>query len=114
MLPYVASKFAVRGMTHCLAGELAPHNITVNTVRPGVLATDLHSGVVRAFAEIQNTTEEGAWEWFRGRIPLGRFQEPSDIGNIVTFLSSDLASTSPVPPSTSMAAGRCTSRAWRN
>jgi hypothetical protein len=32
VLPYVASKFAVTGMTHSLASELAPHNITVNSI----------------------------------------------------------------------------------
>ena len=41
VLPYVASKFAVTGMTHSLASELAPHNITVNSIHPGILATDL-------------------------------------------------------------------------
>jgi meso-butanediol dehydrogenase/(S,S)-butanediol dehydrogenase/diacetyl reductase len=38
VLPYVASKFAVTGMTHSLASELAPHNITVNSIHPGILA----------------------------------------------------------------------------
>ena len=41
VLPYVASKFAVTGMTHSLASELAPHNSTVNSIHPGILATDL-------------------------------------------------------------------------
>ena len=35
-VPYVASKFAVTGMTHSLASELAPHNITVNSIHPGI------------------------------------------------------------------------------
>ena len=46
VLPYVASKFAVTGMTHSLAAELAPYNITVNSIHPGILVTDLHSAVV--------------------------------------------------------------------
>jgi len=38
---YVATKFAIRGLTQCLAIELAPHNITVNTYAPGVILTPM-------------------------------------------------------------------------
>ncbi|KAI0724854.1 hypothetical protein C8Q72DRAFT_877690 [Fomitopsis betulina] len=38
---YVASKFAVRGLTQCLALELAPHHITVNAYSPGVILTPM-------------------------------------------------------------------------
>ena len=91
VLPYVASKFAVRGMTHTLAFELAPYNVTVNAIMPGVLATDLHSAVVGQFATLQDTTEEEGWDFFRSRIPLGRFQTPKDIGEMAAFLASDRA-----------------------
>jgi len=91
VLPYIASKFAVTGMTHTLAHELAPHDITVNSVHPGVLATDLHSAVVSAFSKLQGQPEEESWQFFRDRIPLGRFQEPADIGEMVAFLASDRA-----------------------
>lgn len=91
VLPYVASKFAVTGMTHSLAAELAPHDITVNSIHPGILATELHSNVVAAFSRLQGQSEEEAWDWFRGRIPLGRFQTPTDIGEMATFLASDRA-----------------------
>lgn len=91
VLPYVASKFAVTGMTQSLASELAPHNITVNSIHPGILATDLHTAVVKAFSELQGFSEEEGWEWFRARIPLGRFQTPRDIGEMAAFLASDRA-----------------------
>ena len=91
VLPYIASKFAVTGMTHTLAHELAPYDVTVNSVHPGVLATDLHSAVVAAFSKLQGQPEEEAWEMFRSRIPLGRFQEPRDVGEMVAFLASDRA-----------------------
>ena len=91
VLQYVASKFAVVGMTHSLAAELAPHDITVNSIHPGVLETDLHSAVVQAFSELQGISLEEAWEFFRGRIPLGRFQTPRDIGEMAAFLASDRA-----------------------
>jgi meso-butanediol dehydrogenase/(S,S)-butanediol dehydrogenase/diacetyl reductase len=91
VLHYVASKFAVRGMTHSLAHELAPHNITVNAICPGILATELHSTVVQLFSELQGASEEETWDWFKARIPLGRFQTPRDIGEMAAFLASDRA-----------------------
>jgi len=91
VLPYVASKFAVTGMTQSLAAELAAHNITVNSVHPGILATELHSGVVTEFSSLQGQSEEDSWSWFRSRIPLGRLQTPKDIGEMVAFLASDRA-----------------------
>ena len=39
--PYTASKFAVRGLTHCDALEYGKHAITVNTYAPGVIDTPL-------------------------------------------------------------------------
>jgi NAD(P)-dependent dehydrogenase (short-subunit alcohol dehydrogenase family) len=91
VIQYVASKFAVTGMTHSLASELAPHNITVNAICPGILPTDLHSAVVGKFSRLQGQPEEATWEWFKGRIPLGRFQSPRDIGEMCAFLASDRA-----------------------
>ena len=91
VLPYVASKFAVVGMTQTTAHELAPHGITANSIHPGVLETDLHSAVVGAFSAMQDMTVQEGWEWFRGRIPLGRFQTPEDIGEMAVFLASDRA-----------------------
>ncbi|MES2356079.1 MAG: 3-oxoacyl-ACP reductase family protein [Pseudomonadota bacterium] len=91
VLPYVASKFAVTGMTQSLAQELAPYNITVNSIHPGIIVTDLHSTVVKQFALLQGQTEDETWAWFKSRIPLGRFQTPTDIGEMAAFLASDRA-----------------------
>jgi meso-butanediol dehydrogenase/(S,S)-butanediol dehydrogenase/diacetyl reductase len=91
VLPYVASKFAVRGMTECLAVELAPHDITVNSIHPGILVTELHSQVVAQFGALQGESEEESWDWFMQRIPLQRFQTPQDIGEMAAFLASDRA-----------------------
>lgn len=91
VLQYAASKFAVVGMTQSLAAELAPHNITVNSIHPGIVETDLHSAVVEAFSQRQGIPVEESWEWFRSRIPLGRFQTAHDIGEMAAFLASDRA-----------------------
>lgn len=91
VLPYTASKHAIVGITQGLAEELAAHGITVNTVCPGVVETDLHSAVVPGFASLQGTTVEQGWDWFRAKIPLQRFQTARDIGEMVAFLACDRA-----------------------
>jgi NAD(P)-dependent dehydrogenase (short-subunit alcohol dehydrogenase family) len=91
VIQYVASKFAVTGMTQSLAKELAPHGVTVNSIHPGILETELHSGVVKLFSAIQDQPEEDTWDWFRAEIPLGRFQTPRDCGEMAAFLASDRA-----------------------
>jgi meso-butanediol dehydrogenase/(S,S)-butanediol dehydrogenase/diacetyl reductase len=88
---YVASKFAVTGITQCLAHELAPQGVTVNSIHPGILETELHSNVVKLFSAIQGQSEEATWDWFKERIPLSKFQTPRDIGEMAAFLASDRA-----------------------
>lgn len=78
---YPASKFAVNGITKSLARELAPFNIRVNAVAPGVTNTDM----VAALPEEQIAP-------LIKTIPLGRIGEPRDIANAFLFLASDMAS----------------------
>ncbi len=44
-----------------------------------------------AFSRLRGITIDEAWEWFRERIPLGRFQTPADIGEMASFLASGRA-----------------------
>ena len=83
--PYSASKFAVVGLTQSLAAELAPHNITVNSVHPGIVATDLHVKVVQEFSGLKGLSFDEGWEGFLSLIPLGRFQTTDDIADMVVF-----------------------------
>ena len=78
---YPASKFAVNGITKSLARELAPSNIRVNAVAPGVINTDMISALPKEMIEPLIKT-----------IPLGRIGEPRDIANAFLFLASDMAS----------------------
>lgn len=78
---YPTSKFAVNGITKSLARELAPFNIRVNAVAPGVTKTDM----VAALPEEQIAP-------LIKTIPLGRIGEPRDIANAFLFLASDMAS----------------------
>lgn len=78
---YPASKFAVNGITKSLARELAPFNIRVNAVAPGVTNTDMIAKLPRE--QLEPIVKS---------IPLGRIGEPKDIANAFLFLGSDLAS----------------------
>ena len=76
---YTASKSAVMGLTRLLANELAPHNINVNAIAPGYMATDntkpLRDDPVRSNAILD-------------RIPAGRWGKPEDLQGVAVFLAS--------------------------
>jgi len=78
---YPASKFAVNGLTKSLARELAPSNIRVNAVAPGITNTDMVANLPKEMIEPLIKT-----------IPLGRIGQPSDVANAFLFLASDMAS----------------------
>jgi 3-oxoacyl-[acyl-carrier protein] reductase len=78
---YAASKGAINAFTRALAVELAPRNITVNAVAPGVIETEMSQDVrERAGDEVLN------------RILLKRYGRPEDVAYAVWFLASDYAS----------------------
>ena len=74
---YVASKFAVRGITKSAAIELAPHNVRVNSIHPGWVHTPMAKGIPATFADV---------------IPLGRGADPAEISHLVVFLAGDRSS----------------------
>ncbi|MBM3767938.1 MAG: SDR family oxidoreductase [Acidobacteria bacterium] len=95
--PYSASKAANINFAQCLAKDMAPHGVRVNTVCPGMVKTPLNQSVWRAWnarqpAERQRTYEEWAGEKIRATTPLGRWQAPEDIADTVVFLLSARAS----------------------
>ncbi len=86
---YVASKFAVVGLTQAMAFELAPHGIRVNCVCPGFVATAMQDRELRWEAELREVTvDEVRRGWVDGT-PLGRLQDASDVAVAVAFLCSD-------------------------
>ncbi|MBM3787499.1 MAG: SDR family oxidoreductase [Acidobacteria bacterium] len=94
--PYSASKAANINFAQCLAKDLAPHGVRVNTVNPGMVQTPLNESVWRSWhsqqpPEKRKTYEEWGLEKVRAVAPLGRWQTPADIADMVVFLSSERA-----------------------
>ena len=73
---YVASKWAVRGLTKSVAMELAPHGIRCNSIHPGLIRTPLTEGIPEDMITI----------------PLGRAGQPEEVASFVLFLASDESS----------------------
>lgn len=76
---YVASKWAVRGLTRNAALTLGPDNIRVNSISPGMVRTDLLGNPANVAKELE-------------RAPLGRVGEVGEISPAVVYLASDLSS----------------------
>tara|TARA_B100001142_G_C14340023_1_gene657472 strand:+ start:1785 stop:2531 length:747 start_codon:yes stop_codon:yes gene_type:complete len=77
---YAASKAGVIGLGKAVSKELASRNITVNTIAPGYIETDM-------VEDLQETVKENLFE----QIPLGRIGKPTDIATAVLYLASDEA-----------------------
>jgi meso-butanediol dehydrogenase / (S,S)-butanediol dehydrogenase / diacetyl reductase len=88
---YSASKFAVIGLTQGLAKEMAPYDVNVNAVCPGVVKTPLWEPLLDQLSATKGISRDEAFDEFVSGIPLGRPQEPEDIGEVVAFLASDRA-----------------------
>lgn len=86
---YVASKFGVVGLTQAMAYELAEHQITVNSVCPGYVATPMQSRELAWEAELKGTTPEAVRDLWVAATPLGRLEQPEDVAKAVTFLVSE-------------------------
>jgi len=80
-LSYSASKFAVRGITKSAALELAPFNIRVNSIHPGIIATQLAA----------SSESEDVHVAASAATPAGRIGRPEEVANIVLLLASDEA-----------------------
>jgi 3-oxoacyl-[acyl-carrier protein] reductase len=75
---YAASKGGINGLTRALAKELAPRNVRVNAIAPGMIETDM-SQVVRGIAGDQ----------IKKMIPLKRIGAPEEVAAVAAFLASD-------------------------
>jgi NAD(P)-dependent dehydrogenase (short-subunit alcohol dehydrogenase family) len=94
--PYSASKAALINFAQCAAKDLAPYNVRVNTLNPGMVKTALNEAVWAAWNRQQpegsrQSYDEWASEKIRKVVPLGRWQTPEDMAAMALFLASDHA-----------------------
>ncbi|WEX91052.1 SDR family oxidoreductase [Sinorhizobium garamanticum] len=82
-LPYVASKFAVSGITKSMSPELGPLGIRVNAVAPGMTKTPLVEYMLQDPAAVAR---------INAAHPIGRMGEPEEIAAVIVFLLTDDAS----------------------
>lgn len=94
--PYSAAKAANINFAQCLARDLASHRVRVNTVCPGMVKTPLNRSVWQAWHDQQPEGERLDYDtWaadkIRRIVPLGSWQQPEDIADMVVFLASQRA-----------------------
>jgi len=81
MFAYSATKWAIRGMTRCAARDLAPLNIRVNTVLPGLIDTPM-------FQTENSPTQR---DFLVSQVPSGRIGKVDDVAELILFICSDAA-----------------------
>ncbi|WP_293801154.1 SDR family oxidoreductase [uncultured Bosea sp.] len=79
IIPYTASKGAVKMMTRGLAAELGKHNIQANAIGPGYFATEINAALI---------ADEAFSSWVCSRTPAGRWGETKELAGAAIFLSS--------------------------
>jgi len=80
---YCASKGGIVGMTEALAVELAPFNIRVNAIAPGMIETPMIDPVKQ---------DSKTMEAMLARVPMHRVGKPEEVSNLVLFLASNESS----------------------
>jgi len=83
---YIVAKHAQVGLMRCLAKELAPRRIRVNTIHPGPIDNSFQHAVEADLADV--IKRDGA-KFFNEKIPLGRHGTPEEVAQSVLYLASD-------------------------
>ncbi len=86
---YAASKGSVIAMTHIAAEYLAPYEINVNAICPGMVQTDMFKGIVSLRSSETGQDVLQIKENIESEIPLGRVNQPEDVAALVLFLVSE-------------------------
>jgi 2-hydroxycyclohexanecarboxyl-CoA dehydrogenase len=94
--PYSSAKAGLINFAQVAAKDLAPHNVRVNTICPGMVQTPLNRSVWQAWndrqpADAKQTYDQWAGAKVKQMCPLGRWQTPEDIAALAVFLASERA-----------------------
>jgi len=81
-----AARLALSGAVAAMTRDLIRHNVTINTVCPGLFDTDALHTNLHGHAKRGNTTYEAIVEDRKQNCPAGRFADPKECGDLVTFL----------------------------
>lgn len=87
--PYSASKWAVRGLTAVIAGEVGEYGIRVNAILPGSVRGERIERVIDGIASATGTSFDEAKKDLLNRQAIADFIEPEEIAAMVAYLASD-------------------------
>ena len=83
IVPYTATKGALKMMTRGMCAEWAKHNIQINGIGPGYIKTELNKALLN---------DETFTAWVCARTPAGRWAETAELAGACIFLASDASS----------------------
>jgi NAD(P)-dependent dehydrogenase (short-subunit alcohol dehydrogenase family) len=91
--PYSASKAALINFMQCAAKDLAPYNVRVNALCPGMVKTELNRSIWEAWNRQQEADKKQSYDdWaddkIRRVVPLGRWQTPEEMAAMTVYLAS--------------------------
>lgn len=86
--PYVASKWAIIGLTKTLAMELGPSAIRVNAICPGALQGERMERVIAAEAAARETTPQRVREIYAETVSMRTFIDPAEVAAMIVFICS--------------------------
>jgi 3-oxoacyl-[acyl-carrier protein] reductase len=75
-----------------MATQLIKYNITINTISPGSVLTERSKRIIYKKAKNNKISFKQGYEESLKKIPIGRFAEPDEVGDLANFLCSDKAS----------------------
>ncbi|HKW35273.1 MAG TPA: SDR family oxidoreductase [Candidatus Acidoferrum sp.] len=106
-LAYATAKAAVIHLTKCVAVELGPYRVCVNSLSPGPVVTGIFGKAHGIDADIADRDTEAAWAAvgdFASKVqPLRGIAKPDDIAKVALFLASEASSSLPHKTSSSTA-----------
>ena len=88
---YVVAKHAINGLVKAAAHEVGTLGITVNSVCPGLIETDIVKENGPDYAESMGMTYEELLDWFGKESAIQRINEVEDVAEVCVLLASDVA-----------------------